>query len=338
MKDFNDNTAVADFIIPRPATYALNKLETFEYVELWYFTQEGCVDAMECQRSQNDDAFGIIKTGDTVALKQLAPVKAWRNAVKDADLTWRQMSMGRISFLQHAEEAQWPPRHISALAKFFVQLEIHQLRYRHHGEKAIIIYQVGMRRNWHDKLKHDIGFNISIINETLMQNIYDDVLKKIQLEGVREVSHQDILPEPSTHSPHPFFPLSLHHHASLLNSFPPAARFCFAPRFAPHPVLFASHPTPCSLLHISPHASCFIPCFTLHIPSLLHASPQHCFSNPPPYTLQIDEIRQNLNSHHHPDLQVLVQHFSQFAVTCYSPQSKRSICCHRTRCSWWVFV
>ena len=65
MKDFNDNSAVADFIILQPTTYALNKLEAFKYVELWYFTQEGCIDMMECQRSQNDNAFGIIWTGDT---------------------------------------------------------------------------------------------------------------------------------------------------------------------------------------------------------------------------------------------------------------------------------
>src|ERR1700676_805254 len=44
MKDFDQGTMVDDFITPRPSSYALNKLESFEYVELWYFTPEGCLD------------------------------------------------------------------------------------------------------------------------------------------------------------------------------------------------------------------------------------------------------------------------------------------------------
>ena len=42
MKDFNDTVAVGNYIAPRPAQYALRRLEDFEYVELWYFTPEGC--------------------------------------------------------------------------------------------------------------------------------------------------------------------------------------------------------------------------------------------------------------------------------------------------------
>jgi len=49
MKEFDHTTMVDDFITPRPSTYALNKLEAFEYIELWYFTPEGCIDATESQ-------------------------------------------------------------------------------------------------------------------------------------------------------------------------------------------------------------------------------------------------------------------------------------------------
>jgi hypothetical protein len=37
MKDFDDNTTVGNYIAPRPAQYALRRIEDFEYAELWYF-------------------------------------------------------------------------------------------------------------------------------------------------------------------------------------------------------------------------------------------------------------------------------------------------------------
>ena len=47
MKDFNENATIGDYVSPRPAQYALRRVEEFEYVELWYFTTEGCLDAMQ---------------------------------------------------------------------------------------------------------------------------------------------------------------------------------------------------------------------------------------------------------------------------------------------------
>jgi hypothetical protein len=88
MKEFDHSTMVNNFITPRPSTYALNKLKAFEYVELWYFTPGGHLDAMESQQSQVDDTFSIAKIGNSFALRQLSAVKASYNAIKDADVTW----------------------------------------------------------------------------------------------------------------------------------------------------------------------------------------------------------------------------------------------------------
>ncbi|KAF8235905.1 hypothetical protein L208DRAFT_1534907, partial [Tricholoma matsutake] len=65
MNGFDVNTMVDDFITPRPATYALHKLESFEYIELWYFTQEGCLDAPKNHHFQTEDALGFTKVRDT---------------------------------------------------------------------------------------------------------------------------------------------------------------------------------------------------------------------------------------------------------------------------------
>jgi hypothetical protein len=188
MKSFDNGSMVEDFISPRPSSYALNKLESFDYVELWYFTPEGCQEALDSQRSQTDDAFSLTKVGDSLALKQLAAVKASRSAVKDSDLTWAQMMMGKVLFLQHVQDTNWPESHLKSLARFFVNLEIHPYRLRPHGERVLVLYQAKVRRNWHDRLKRDQGFNIAIINESLVQSISSEVLDRAKLDSIREVS------------------------------------------------------------------------------------------------------------------------------------------------------
>jgi len=88
INDFKTESAVGNFIIPRPLTYALNKLENFEYVELFYFTMEGCLDAQNNQRSEADDTFGLYKVGETISLRSISAVQASKNTIQDADLTW----------------------------------------------------------------------------------------------------------------------------------------------------------------------------------------------------------------------------------------------------------
>ena len=56
-------------------------------MELWYFTSEGCSDASQHQLTQYDDAFGLTKVDDVVALKSVSSLKASKNVVPDAELS-----------------------------------------------------------------------------------------------------------------------------------------------------------------------------------------------------------------------------------------------------------
>ena len=81
MKDFDETATIGDYVSPRPAQYALRWVEDFEYVELWYFTMEGCLDAMQHQLTQHDEAFGLTKVDNMVTLKSFSSLKASRNVV-----------------------------------------------------------------------------------------------------------------------------------------------------------------------------------------------------------------------------------------------------------------
>lgn len=188
MRDFDDALSVGNYIAPRPSQYALRRLEDFEYVELWYFTPEGCSDASQFQTTQHDDAFGLTKVDEFVTLKSISSVKASKNVIVDADLTFRQISMAKNTLIPLMTKYQWTEKSINAFAQLFTQLELHPYRQREFGERALIIYQARVRREWHDQLRIGSGFNIGIMNEDLLQGVYRELLDKAQVRSLNEVS------------------------------------------------------------------------------------------------------------------------------------------------------
>jgi hypothetical protein len=243
MKDFDDNTTVGNYIAPRPAQYALRRVEDFEYAELWYFTPEGCTDATQQQLTQHDEAFGLTRVEDMVAFKSVSSLKASKNAVPDADLSFRQMSMAKNALIPLMTKYQWPAKAIMAFAQLFTQLELHPFRQREYGERALITYQARVRREWHDQLKLGSAFNVERMNEDLLQSIYRELLDKAQLLSLKEVSS--------------FFSLSSPHLVLtfFLLSFPPP--FVVLPRSLRHA------PTPCTNA----------PCTMHHAPCTMHHAP-----------------------------------------------------------------
>lgn len=187
MNDFNENAMVGDFITPRPSAYALRRLADFEYIELWYFTQEGCANAMH-QRTQSEDTLGLTKVDGLVSFKPMSALKASKDAIQDSELSWRQMEIAKTTLIQHITKSGWIEKAITALAQFFMNLEVHPYRQRAYGELALISYQARVRRDWHDQLKLGNGFNIAIINETLLQSIHREIMDKKQAESLDEVS------------------------------------------------------------------------------------------------------------------------------------------------------
>ena len=188
MKDFDDTITVGNYIAPRPAQYALRRIEDFEYVELWYLTPEGCADATQRQLTQHDDTFGLTKVDDIVTLKSVSSLKASKNVIPDTELTFSQMSMAKNAFIPLMTKYQWSAKAINALAELFTQLELHHYRLREFGERALITYQARVRREWHDQLKLGQAFNVGVINEDLLHSIYKELIDKAQLLSLSEVS------------------------------------------------------------------------------------------------------------------------------------------------------
>ena len=144
--DFDEDVSIPNLPILRPSPYAINKLRLFEYVELWYFTREGCLDATNYLRSISEEAFGLTKSEDGLALKSLASHKPSKKAIPDEDLTWSQMSSAKTVYIMEIERLKWPQKHRQAIQEFFYALDMHPYRSRHEFREAILLrYQANSR-------------------------------------------------------------------------------------------------------------------------------------------------------------------------------------------------
>ncbi|KIJ06992.1 hypothetical protein PAXINDRAFT_19805 [Paxillus involutus ATCC 200175] len=176
MNDFDDEVEVGNVIIPRPSQYALLKLKNFEFVELWYFSPEGCRDAAKSSSSIMEDTFGISKVDDILTMRPVAALKQSRNVVNDYDLPISDFFRAKNSFLVHIEHVSWPKKHINALAEFFWHLENHPICNRRHGNTVMLLYAHRVCRLWHDDLKRGSAFNILKLNDSLMNAFNEEVV------------------------------------------------------------------------------------------------------------------------------------------------------------------
>lgn len=172
--------------MPRPSQFAVGKLKSYSFIELWYFTEEGCSEAQETNRTLPEDAYGITRVDDLVALKPVTAFKASKNAIPDADLTWRQMNIGKNTMLRYMETCDWPRKHIESFARFYLHLELDPMRSRPNGERVLLTYQAKVRRQWHDDLSRGQGFNIAQINHTLLASVAEEVWDTIRLDAMRK--------------------------------------------------------------------------------------------------------------------------------------------------------
>ena len=132
---------------------------------------------------QHNNTFGLTKVNKIVTLKSISSLKASKNIIPDAKLSFCKMSMVKNTFIPLMTKYQWSVKTINAFAQLFTQLELHPYCQREFGKQALITYQAQVRHEWHNQLKLGSAFNIGIINEDLLHGIYKELLNKAQLQG-----------------------------------------------------------------------------------------------------------------------------------------------------------
>lgn len=188
LKAFTTNKLVGTLASRRPPKYALHKLEQFKYVELYYFTKEACLEAERTDQTVAKDAFTFTADEGQMVMKPAAAHRPFKNVIQDENLGWDQMIRAKDHMLTAMEQADWPHQHTLALGLFFLELARHPMHDQESGKPALLIYQARVRRRWMDDLKgpgDDEVFDISAIDSTQLNLIYNEVLTKRQVQGIR---------------------------------------------------------------------------------------------------------------------------------------------------------
>jgi len=174
LNSFIANCPIATAIKLWPSRFALHKLEERDYIELSYFTPEGCAEAASNDHAVAEEAFAFSKVNDLVSLRPISAFKASSKVIQDDKLSWREMSIAKINLLQCMEETGWPKDHIVTLTTFYLNLENHPKCQEPDGDTVLLAYQAQVRHEWHIQLKNTTGepaFDISFINDDLVKKI-----------------------------------------------------------------------------------------------------------------------------------------------------------------------
>jgi len=188
LKAFTTNKLVGTLASRRPPKYALRKLEQFEYVELYYFTKEACLEAERTDQTVANDSFTFTADEGQMVIKPAAAYRPFKNVIQDENLCWDQMILAKDYMLTAMEQAEWPHPHTLALGLFFLELARHPMHDQENGKTALLIYQARVRRRWMDDLKgpgDNEVFDISTIDSHQLNLIYNEVLTKRQVQGIR---------------------------------------------------------------------------------------------------------------------------------------------------------
>lgn len=193
MSGFDPNRSIASHISPSPSPYALSRLEKFEYLELWYFTQRGlskaALEVESANASYTIESNAKDSNGDNrVEVKRSTSDRPSKHVLKDHELSWRDFDIGKTNYLSAIRKAGWPEANIACLVGFFVGVETHRYRQRPHGDITMLKYASASRRDWHQALDRKEGYNLALISDELVRSIHDETLDDIKLQGMSEVS------------------------------------------------------------------------------------------------------------------------------------------------------
>jgi hypothetical protein len=154
------------------SNYAVRKMEKGLYVELWYYTNAGLDEAFRNSNSVDDEAMTMIRLPNgSSSWAPAASTRTASNLTEDRNILWEDFCQAAPRMIVAMEEADWPQERVAMLAKFWGNLQVHELRSSRDplDQKTLIVYQAEQRKSWHLAISSPQGaYNLARINEVLM--------------------------------------------------------------------------------------------------------------------------------------------------------------------------
>ncbi len=242
LADIGRDTMIDSSLRPPVPAYAVEKLAKFDYVPLWYFTNEAREELRNMLQSTSDDTYQLANGDEGVVLRSAHAAAHAKKVIPDSNLTWNQMSRAFPDLLSKMEDLRWPQQHVDSLARFFTKLVMHPYLNKTNGEAILLRYQARARLDWHETIRrpHKEGekvYDISYISVALLRTIEHDIAIEISNLRSEEVCPPSFI-ERFTQSDAASLPLTRAFFLSFI--FASRTAPCIAPRIASHPHHFAS--------------------------------------------------------------------------------------------------
>ena len=160
------------------SNYAIRKMEKGLYVELWYYTNAGLDDAFRNSNTVDDEVMTMIRLPNGSSSWAPAASTKAANPTEDRNILWEDFCQAAPRMIVAMEEADWPQERVAMLAKFWGNLQIHELRSTRDplDQKTLIVYQAEQRRAWHLAISSPQGaYNLARINEEIMRKTREKV-------------------------------------------------------------------------------------------------------------------------------------------------------------------
>ncbi|KAG1860253.1 hypothetical protein DFJ58DRAFT_657879, partial [Suillus subalutaceus] len=123
------NTGILDDPAITLCSYALRKLDKGEYVEMWYFTNDG-LDEAAVKKTMDDDAMVLSTLTDSLtAWVSAASMCNACSIINDKNLPFEDFCQACPHFLTVLLETDWPQDRIKMMALFWRNLQVHKYHY-----------------------------------------------------------------------------------------------------------------------------------------------------------------------------------------------------------------
>ncbi|KAG6807143.1 hypothetical protein H0H92_008632 [Tricholoma furcatifolium] len=174
--------------------YATTRLQKGQYVELWYFTNEGIAGGLKHASTFDENAMtqAVDKDGSVTWIPATAS-KALRDAKADRDLSWEQLLVASPRFLEAIQAAGWPAQHQRMMSNLFTRIQAHPRRYTTDSidRRALLRYLCEQHQAWHLSIDTPArGWDIGILSE---HNILHAVETVRNEELLKREMERDIL-------------------------------------------------------------------------------------------------------------------------------------------------
>lgn len=212
--------------IALPSKYTLKQMESGNYIELYYFTNQGIMDAKEVATAPSNGTYTWKQQEDgtsTIVDSTESKRGLKTDPLPDDKLSWEQFFEATPRMLQLMARYNWPQDWIDMHHQFWLNIQSHRWRTSNDplAKKALLVYQAEQRRNWHYAISTPFGYSIAEIEEELLKRTRDELGQNTLNAAINRLNSVSLLTlspplHPSAHhEPLPPLSTTLFHCLSL---------------------------------------------------------------------------------------------------------------------------